>query len=627
MLQTMRQLAQSWIFKALMLFLCVSFAIWGIGDIFRGNPLRRTVAKAGNITITVQGLDHEFEQQLMRARQMLGPELTPQQAKQLGILDNALNAMIQRAEVDQAIKKLGIEIGDQTVIDWIASQPQLRDKDGKLDKNLLRRVIEQSGLSEQGFIDAARKDMERRQLLSTLQIGDAAPNVVADSLLRARGQKRILDIISLKNNSMTNIPVPDDKTLQNFYQQNAQKYAAPEYRALTIARLSTDDIAKDITISDDDVKKEYDAKPAEWALPERRDVVQVVAENEGKAKQLAAAAKSKGNLSAAAKSEGLNPVSLDKIEEKTTLPDLAKPIFALKENQISDPIKSSLGWHVIQVKKIYPAGTRSFAEVKNELRENMKRDQAIDQATRDVNALDDQLAAGHSLEDIARGLKLHLIKIPALDANGKLPDGKDPAEIPDKDDVLKNAFSQNAGETSPILDDKNGNYVVVRTDEITPSATQPFDKIKDRVLADWKANEQAKRAAAEAENIAKGLREGKPASSYAGQNGVDVRTSKPISVLGDNDPSLPQAVLPQVMKMKKGDVITANGSDQQLVLRLADLVDVDPSADNAGLMKIKDELAGQMPNELGEEYFKYLRIIFPVEIDQNTLDGIRQQGD
>ncbi|MGL1465887.1 peptidyl-prolyl cis-trans isomerase, partial [Vibrio parahaemolyticus] len=89
----------------------------------------------------------------------------------------------------------------------------------------------------------------------------------------------------------------------------------------------------------------------------------------------------------------------------------------------------------------------------------------------------------------------------------------------------KTVFAQASGEVSPILDDKNGNYSVVRTDSITPSAPKPFDQVKKDVLTAWKAQEQAKAAQAEADKIAQGLRDGKDARDFGKQAGVTIRTS------------------------------------------------------------------------------------------------------
>ncbi len=624
MLQTMRHLGQSWIFKTLMLFLVISFSIWGIGDIFRGNPLQRTVAKTGHTAITVQVLDHAFQQALTRARQFLGPDITPEQAKQMGLMDQTLDNLIQRADTEQIVARLGIDVSNKTLLDRMASQSQFHDKDGHFDKTILHQMVTQSSMSEGAFLDAARKEMAQQQLFDALQSAGKVPETIIDSLYRARGQKRILDVVTIKNASFKDIPTPDDKALNNFYQQNSQKFLAPEYRGLTIASLSTDDMAKDITISDADVKKEYDARTAELARPERRDLVQVVLQDENAARQLAAAAKAGGNLTAAAKAKGHDAVPLDQVDQKTLLPDLSNAAFTIPAGQVADPIKSSLGWHVIQVKKIYPAGTPDFESIKDQLRDTMKHDQAIESVTRTVNQLDDQLAAGHALEDIADGMKMRMIKIPAVDAQGKTPEDTPPGELPDREDVLKSAFAQASGETSPVLDDRNGNYFVVRTDEVTPSAVPVFDKVKDKVAAEWKAAEQAKRAETAADDIVKGLRDGKPASSFAAQSGVEVRVSKPVSLLGDSDAELPQTILPQIFKMKKGEVASLPLPDHQLILRLVDLVDADPKDAERG--KVTGDLNGRMPSELSEQYIKYLRVLFPVEVDRSVLENMRQQG-
>jgi len=351
-----------------------------------------------------------------------------------------------------------------------------------------------------------------------------------------------------------------------------------------------------------------------------------VLQDEAKAKQLAAAAKASGNLAAAAKASGHDAVPLNGVDEKSALPGLAKAVFALPANGVSDPIKTDLGWHVAQVKKISPAGTPKFEDVKEQLRSDMKRDQAIETATRLVNELDDQLAAGHPLEDIADGMKLRLVKIAALNAAGKTPDGKEPAELPDREDALKAAFSQNSGETSPILDDRNGNYYVVRTDEVTPSAVPAFEKNKDRALGEWRAAEQAKLASAEADQIAKGLRGGKTPASFAAETGVDVRVSKPVSLLGNADPALPQTVLPEIFKLKKGDVTVMPMPDRQLVLKLSELADADPAKAGDALDKVREDLQNRMPQERAAQYLKYLRVLFPVEINESTFDSLKQQG-
>jgi peptidyl-prolyl cis-trans isomerase D len=624
MLQSMRELAHSWVFKGLMLLLVVSFGIWGIGDMFRGNPLHRVVAKAGSSSITVQELNFAFEQALARARQMLGPDMTAQQAKQMGLAQNTLNGLIEDKLFIQDMKRLGIEASDRAVFQLLVEAPQFKNKDGKFDQSLFHTFLQNIGRSERDFLNQQRKDLATRQLADAFSTLPPPSPFIVDTLYKARGQKFVLDVVTLDHASLKGTVTPDEQVLRDVYQKTPAPFTTPEMRGLTVAVLSTDAITKEITISDDQVKKEYDSKGAQLMEPEKRDLLQVVVQDEAQAKKLVAAARSV-NIVTAAKPMGHEVVPLNQMDESGLPPEIAKVIFALPLNGISDPIQTGLGWHVIQVRKITPAGVPKYEDIKDTLREIMRRDQAGDTASKLVNQLDDELAAGHALEDVADGMKLRLIQIPALDASGKLADGKDPAELPHKDDILKAAFQQNSGETSPVMDDRNGTYFVVRTDNVTPSVLKPFEQVKPSVVALWEKQDEAQRATTEADKLATALRDGKPASSLA-RAGIEVRMSKPLSLLGDTDEALPKTILPRVMKLKQGEVGVYPQVTKQIIVRVAQIVPIGTQMDEAAEGKIKSELSVALPKELGNEYLDHLRVLFPVIIYHDAYDSIAQQG-
>lgn len=625
MLQTMRHWAQSWVFKGLMLMLVISFGIWGIGDIFHGNPSQRTVAKVGGISITAQQLNHEFDLDLIQGRQVFGPSLTAQQAKQMGFIDKALDTMIDRALLDQKAHSLGIDISPQALLNKIAALPQFRDKDGRFNLPLFRQLMAQEHLNEHDFMEQGRQDMIRRQLMDVLDDPNKPVDFVINSLIKARGQKRFFDIVEIDENMLNDIPSPDDKTLHAFWQNNQQLFMSPEYRSGTIAVLSADNISKGIQISDDDLKKEYQKRSDDLIKPERRDIVQVLVQDEEQAKKIAEAAKESNDLQATAKSLGHEAIPLNQVDRKTLLPELAPAVFALQNGQISAPLKSSLGWHIVQIKKITAGGKISFDEAKDDLRESLKKDRAADAVTQLVNNMDDDLAAGHSLEDIADSLKLKLVKIPLVDVNGKMANGKEPSDFANKDDVLKAMYSQNSGETSSIMEDKQSDYYVVRTDDISPSAVKPFDKAKTEIASEWKKYEQIKHAETEAQDIAKAIREGKSLSSFTG-SGISARVSKAISLLANEDPTVPESIIPQMMKIKKGEVITASVPNKQFVIRLNKTAEINVGDDKAARIKLESELPHDVSDEIVEQYLQYLRQIYPVKIYQDVLDTIQPQN-
>ncbi|NTU76759.1 MAG: hypothetical protein HGA90_02945, partial [Alphaproteobacteria bacterium] len=151
-------------------------------------------------------------------------------------------------------------------------------------------------------------------------------------------------------------------------------------------------------------------------------------------------------------------------------------------------------------------------------------------------------------------------------------------------------------------------------------------KVKDQVATAWKKEKQAEKAAAEVDEMAKAVRDGKKMTAFANQPGVEVRLSKPISLLGDMDRDVPVSVLPQILQMKSGDVITAALPDRHFVLRLADVVPVDPTKPGPGRLKIEDSLKENLPNEIPEEYARFLHERFPIKINQNVLDFMKKQG-
>jgi peptidyl-prolyl cis-trans isomerase D len=628
MLQTMRDLGKSWIFKSLMGLLIVTFAVWGIGDIFRGNPQHRNVATVGSEGISVQTLQQEFQRTMKEARQSFGPDFTVAQAHQLGFLDRTLTLLVQKSLFDQNLRQLGIRVSEQAVLDRLASHPQFRTEDGRFNRQLFQMILRQNGLSEESFLLSQREEDGRRMLFEALAANPEIPDLMIDNLYRARGMQRYFEILTLADSAIEDLPKPSEDELKSFHEKNGDKFRAPEYRALTIVRLAASDVVKDVSVSDAQLKEAYDSKKEELGQPEKRDFVQVVLQDEAKAKEVSALAKKEGDLAKAAKEKGFSVVPMNGVDaKKGALPDLYKALFDLKEKEVSAPIHSPMGWHVAEVKAVHAAHIPSFDEAKDKLRATLKQDMAIEALTRTVNQLDDALAGGRALEEVADELHLRLIKIPDLGADGVKADGKAPAELPDRDQILKVAFAQSAGETSSVMEDKSSNdnaYVAVRTDDVNPAHVLSYDEVKDKVLASWKKDQQAKKAADQVETIASEVRSGKSLSSFATVKGADLRLSQPVTLLGEADKAIPVKALPQLVRLKKGEVMTAVSGDKHFVLRLAEVKQVNPAKD-ASRQKILAQLSEEMPNDLVSEYGKNLGRIYKVKINQDLLDMQRHQ--
>ncbi len=623
MLQSLRTLSKSWIFKGLMALLMVSFAIWGVGDIFRTHPGQREVARVGEISIPVQALDFRFQVALPEARQTLGPDLTPAQAKQMGLLDRTLNMLVEEASFDQEVNRLDLKLNDSFIFQQIARMPEMRDETGRFNEALWRQVVGKSGLSERFFIQEKKKDMLRKLLLQTFVANAQPPKTLVDNLYRARGAKRVLEVVALRSDSQKDFPPPTADELKQFYEENEEQFTTPEYRGFTVARLLAEDVAKDVSVSDDDLRKAYETRGADFTRPEQRELVQLIFQDEAKARAFYDSLKTASSFADAARAKGLTPVSLGKMDEKTILPELYAPVFGLQKGEASEPVQTALGWHVVWVKNIIEGGKPSFDNVKEELRAILRDERLGDVLTQGVNRLDDDLAAGKALEDIADSLKLRLMRVASVDSSGKTPDGKAMEAFPEATRALEAAFSLGVNEAGQVLEDGKGNYFVVRTDKIEPSRLPPFEEIEPKVKALWTTARQSLEAAKAAEAIAERMRKGEPATRFAAEPGVSIRLSKPISQLGETDKELPPGVLDQVFAMKKGDVIVAAGKTRSYVMKLVDIVPVDPKRPGPARLKIVDELNELFRAGFLEQYALALRKDFPVRIRNDVLESMK----
>jgi peptidyl-prolyl cis-trans isomerase D len=380
-------------------------------------------------------------------------------------------------------------------------------------------------------------------------------------------------------------------------------------------------LAKDIKIDDAQLRKAYEERANEFGAPEKRTVQMVVVDDEAKAKQIAEAAKAKG-LAEAAKDAGVEPVTLDNIA-KADLPEIGDAAFALEPGKPSDPIKSALGWHVMAVTGVTPASTKSFEDVRGQLEAELKKEQALDSVFSIANRVEDQLASGAPLEEVAQAQGLALTKVAAVDSTGKAPDGKDAApDLPGLKAQLPNAFQLKTGATSNLTEGEGSVFTAVRVDSVIPAAVRPLADVRDQVIADWQQEQRAERAAKKAEEIAARLKQGSEAAAQdvATQAGASFAMTAPFTRDAQSVQGLPADMVAKLFAAKPNEVVTGNTADAQVVARLKEVIPADPKAADADLAPVRASVEQGMENDLVAEFTNALRDKYPVRIHRQRID-------
>lgn len=623
MLQFIRSFAGSWVVKILFVFLILSFGIWGIGDVVRQGGISTTVAEVGRVDIDRAELDQEFRRQMERLRPLLGGSVTTEQARQFGLLDQAVSVLVQRTLYDLAAKDAGISVGQEVVRRRIADEPAFRNQQGQFDANLFRSVLRNNQLTEDGYVAIVGRETARELVAGAVGTGVTAPKPLVEALYRFRGEKRVAEVITLKNAAAGDVGTPDESELLRYYEDHQVRFTAPEYRALTVARLLPEAIAKDVQIPEDQLRAAYDERAAEFGTPERRTVEMVLIDDEAKAGRIAEAAKAGKGLTAAAKEAGADTITLDTIA-RNELPELGDTAFALAQGAVAGPVKTGLGWHVLTVTAIQPGSVKSFEEVRGQLLAELQRDKALDAVFSIANRAEDQLASGASLDEVAQAQGLSVTKIAAVDSTGKGPDGKDAApQIAGLPAILQTAFQLASGAASPLTETQNsGSFYAVRVDGITPAAARPLAAVREQVIAGWQDDKRAERAAAKAGEIAGKLKQGAEAAAQdvAAQSGAAFAMTVPFARDARSVEGLPPDLIRKLFDAKPGEVVTGASADAQIVARLKEVIPADPAAPDATVATVESTVAQGMESDIMTQFGNALRSRYPVEIHQSRIN-------
>ena len=621
MLQKIRSKATSLVVKVLFGVLVVTFALWGIGDIFRNRSSDTAVATVGPLKIEPTPLQTAVRADLERLRGVIGGAVTLDQAKQLGVVDAALNRIVEADLFELEVDRLGISVGDEAVRKAILNNPNFRGASGQFDRNVYNQVLAANRLSEGQYEALLRSDLARNELTISLTEGVTPPAELLNAIFRAQAERRIAEVVTLPPSAAPASPQPSNADLDAYYQAHQDQFRTPARRDVTLAVLRIEDVAAQITVPDDRLQDEYKARIDEFQKPEQRQLQQMLLPDEAKAKTAAAALAAGKSFAAVAKDmTKADPASLDLgWVRRDDLPEpLADAAFSAKQGGITAPVQTSFGWHIVRVVAIKPASTESFAQVKDKLRLDVARDQAGDRIAKLANQIDDALAGGGKLEDVASKFQLKTTRFTGIDAQGRDASGK-PAVIPQPADaVLRAAFATDQGQQSPLAELGDNGYFLVRVDSVTPSGVRALADARADAIKLWQADARGKALEQMAAQMADAANSGKPLKDLAAAKKLIVTTTAPLPRTGGAN--LPPALVSKLFAAKPGQTVSAPSGDGFAVAQLKSVVPADPAKDKTQLDALSHTLAQQMQSEFLGDFSRALRRRFPVEINQANLD-------
>ena len=592
MLEIIRERAQGWFAWVIVGMIIIPFALWGVHQYIGGGG-DTSVAKVNGVEISQGQLQSAAMQQRQRLEQMFGGKLPAMFSDEM-IRGQVLQQLIEKEMLVQAARDNGMRIGDASLSQTITGIEAFQEN-GKFSNTRYQQLLRAQGMLPGTFEQRVRRDMLAAQFTDGISetAFTTAPQV--DNYLRLQQQQRNIGYLTVATAKFKDEVAVSDEEIARYYEQHAQEYMQPERIKVDYLELNIDDIASAIEVSEAAMRERYDARKLNYATPEQRKASHIlvkipsdasdeaVAAAKKKAEDILARIRKGEDFAALAKAESDDPGSakqggdLGFFGKGVMDPAFEEAAFALKKGEVSEPVRSSFGFHIIKLEDISGGTVKSFDEVKA----GIKKEIQVERAEQKYYDMAEQLANltyehPESLSIAAEQLELPIKTSPFFTRNGGPGISADPK-------VVTAAFGEEVlarGNNSETIELGRNHMVVLRLKEHQPEEQRPLEEVKSGIVTALKSDKAKAKAEELAGAVLERVRSGEKPAELAKAMGIKWNDKKAI---GRDSGDVDRAIVNEVFRMpkpaqgKQGSGKVALPSGDQAVVILYSVEDGKPA--------------------------------------------------
>jgi peptidyl-prolyl cis-trans isomerase D len=599
---------------AILALLIVALAGFGATN-FGGGV--QSVGRVGETEIDVNRYARELQQEMRALAAEQGRTVPLTEAQAVGVPQAVLGRIVGLAALEDEAALRGLSVGDETVSAQILEIPAFQGVDGAFDREAYGFVLEQSGLSVAEFEERVRVETAANLVQTAVASGVAFPPVFTDRLYAFARETRDVTWARLGPEDLeTIVPEPSDAQIVQFHGENPELFTAPETRAITFAWLTPDMMLDTIAPDEEALRRVYQERIADFVQPERRLVERLVFVDE------AAAAAAKARIDAgevdfealvAERGLSLGDVDLGDVAE-ADLGAAGEAVFALEGPGVAGPLPSALGPALFRVNAILAPREVSFEEAREDLLPEVQMDRARRAIQDMIDDLDDRLAGGATVEDLAEETELELGQI---DFAAGTTEG-----IAAYESFREAALAAEEGDFPEIVEIPEGGVFALRLDELRAPALRPLEEVRDEVAAAWQAQEAARLMADEAEAVAESLRAGREMAAVRLPLGMERALARDAFVEGT-----PGGFVTEVFVMTEGEIRVVGDETGAWIIRLDKVTPADQASAEAQALKglLAQQAAQEVSADLLEAFTQALTAQKGIEINQAAVNAVHAQ--
>ena len=590
MLEYIRERAQGWFAWIIIGILIVPFALWGINSYFEGGS-SAVVANVNGTDISLREYEELRQQQRERLRSMLGASANAELIESLVKPKDILDGVIDRELLTQAAMKAGYRISDALLAEEIKGEEGFQ-RDGQFSKQFYEQYIRSQGLTPANF--EAR--MARSLLLGQLNAGVLDSTLVTkkdvENYIRLRDQKRDLGYMIIPVAQFeASATVTEDK-IKSYYENKREQFVQPEEVSVEYVEIKSAELLGKISVTEAELKQFYDEQKDQFGVGEERRMRHILIETDKvkdptgdkglvRAQELLERVKKGESFEELAKKNSEDPgsassggdlgfLSRDQMDKAFT-----EAAFALSKGEVSAPVKTSYGYHLIKVDDIRVGSQKSFEQVRGELEQQVKNKKADTLFFENSETLATMAyEKPDSLQPLAEalGLKIQTTGFfskrggPGIASNPKVP------AAAFKEDVVKKGLNSEPVEVG------SNHLIVLRMKEHKPEAPRTLDEVRPQIMAAVKQEFSTQKAEEVGKAALKRIDAGEDPAAIAKELKVEWKTA----IAGRNEAALDRTLVEHVFKLVRPEnsKVTNSGlrvgNGDYAVVRLAAVTDGDP---------------------------------------------------
>jgi peptidyl-prolyl cis-trans isomerase D len=588
------------------------------------------LAEVEGTEITVREFQRRYSAQLQAYRNAYGSQMSEQLLRQLGIEQQIMQQLVDEQAMVAEARRQGMTVGDEEIRARILAIPAFQENGQFIGEARYRQMLQFNNppMTPSEFEDNLRRallvEKLRGAVTGWMSVTDAE---VADEF-RRRNEKIKLDVVPLTPDAFRSQVTLTETDIAAYFDTRKASYQIGEKRKIRYAIVDVDQVRQQVKVPETDLEAFYKQNIAQYSTPEQIRASHILLKTEGKdeaavkaqADALAKRAKSGEDFAALAtqfsedETNNTRGGDLDYFGRGTMVGEFENAAFAMKAGDISDPIKTSFGFHIIKLVDHRAATTRPLAEVRGEIEEQLKWQKAQADAEQIAKGLEAQIKTTADLDRIAKERGFH-VQDTGLFLRDEPIDGLGPSP-----EVSAQAFSLADNTASPALRVSRGWVFAVVTGKQEPYVPQ-LAEVQDKVRDDLTRERAAEIAKSKAVEIAAMLKAAPDFAGAAKKAGLEVKTTELIA----RGAALPDiGISPDIDKaafaLPQGGVSDPIATPQgTAIVRVVEKEAVTDDQIAAGVDQTRTELVNQRRDRLFSGYMVKAKEKLKIEINQDAL--------